>query len=220
MFNDPLTPQREVAFASMPQTDVQAISHAFKVSVDEVFLTACTLSLRAWLQRHARVPEHPLLMQVLFSSSPARIRLPVQHSDPARILVEVQAERQRDKPWEFPAFAELVPPNLLHTGMRLYTGLELSRWLGPFAHGVAATIDGPPVPVYCAGAPVIRIHAVPPLLEGAGLTITQVLHGQAIDASVCVCPDRVTAVEEIADGIVYGVMQMRAQRKKRNRRRR
>ena len=33
-------------------------------SITNVFLAACTLSLRAWLQRHDTVPDDPLLMQM------------------------------------------------------------------------------------------------------------------------------------------------------------
>lgn len=220
VFNDPLTQRREVAFAELRQADINAVADAFDVSADDVFLAACTLSLRTWLQRHARIPEHPLVMQLSLSATPVRIRLPVQHSDPVRILADCHADRDSESRSGLPSLAELFPPNLLHTGMQIYTRLGLSRRFPPVAHGVAATITGPPVPVYCAGARVAAIHAVPPLPEGAGLSITQVLHDQAAGVTVCACPDRVTHIEEIADGVVYGVTQLRAKRKKRNRRRR
>ncbi|MBV9638329.1 MAG: DUF1298 domain-containing protein [Mycobacteriaceae bacterium] len=218
-FNDPLSPQREVAFSELRRADIDAIADALDVSSDDVFLAACTLSLRTWLQRHAEVPEHPLAMQFLASPTPVRVRLPVQHADPAQVLRECHAGRRRETHSAIGGVAQLVPPNLLHTGMQVYTRLQLSRRLRPVAHGVAATIQGPRLPVYCAGAPVAAIHAVPPLTEGAGLSISQVLHDQAACVTVCACPDRVTGIEEIADGIVYGVTQLRAKRKKRSRRR-
>lgn len=67
VFNAPLTERRAVAFASMPLADMKTVNNAFGGSITNVFLAACTLSLRAWLQRHDAVPDAPLLMQVPLS---------------------------------------------------------------------------------------------------------------------------------------------------------
>jgi diacylglycerol O-acyltransferase / wax synthase len=218
VFNDPLTPRREIAFAELRKADIDAVADAFNVSGDDVFLAACTLSLRSWLHRHARVPQRPLVLQVLLSST--RVRLPVQLDDPVGIVGDCHADRDHENRSELSALGALVPPYLLHATMRLYTRLGLARAFPPVLHGVTATINGPPVPVYCAGARVAAIHVVPPLPEGAGLSITQVLHDQAAGVTVCACPDRVTGVEEIADGIVYGLTQLRAKRKRQRQTRR
>jgi len=220
VFNDPLTRQREVAFAELRRADIDAVADTFGVGADDVFLAACTLSLRTWLRRHARVPQQPLVMHAPFSAPPARVRLPVQRDDPVRILSDCHTSRDRENRAEVPVLAELFSPGLLHAGTRIYTRMGLSRRFPPVVHGVAATINGPPVPVYCVGARVAAIHAVPPLAEAAGLSITQVLHDRCAGVTVCACPDRVTGIEEIADGIAYGVTQLRAKRGKRHRRRR
>jgi diacylglycerol O-acyltransferase len=46
VFNDPLTRQREVAFSELRRADIDAVADALDVSADDVFLAACTLSLR------------------------------------------------------------------------------------------------------------------------------------------------------------------------------
>jgi diacylglycerol O-acyltransferase len=61
------------------------------------------------------------------------------------------------------------------------------------------------MPVYCAGAKVVGMHTAAPLIEGAGLNITLISHGDVMDLSVCVCPDNVPAVNDIATGIVESV---------------
>jgi diacylglycerol O-acyltransferase / wax synthase len=218
-FNDTLTARREVAFAELRQADIDAVADSFNVTADDVFLAACTLSLRTWLHRHARVPERPLVMSVLLSSTPEHVRLPVQRDDPVQILGDCHTGREHVKRSEIAVLAELVPPNVLNAGMQIYSRVGLLRRLAPVTHGVTATINGPTGPAYCAGARVAAIHAVPPLPQGAGLGITQVLHDQASGVTVCACPERVEHIEEIADGVVYGVTQLRARRKKRNRRR-
>ena len=67
VFNAPLTERRAVAFDSIPLAQLKSVSNAFGGSINNVFLAACTLSLRAWLQRHDAVPDYPLLMQIPLS---------------------------------------------------------------------------------------------------------------------------------------------------------
>lgn len=62
-----------------------------------------------------------------------------------------------------------------------------------------------PVPAYCAGAKVVGMHTMAPLLEGCGLTITVTSHVDVMDLCVCVCPDNVPAVNDIATGIEESV---------------
>jgi diacylglycerol O-acyltransferase len=51
----------------------------------------------------------------------------------------------------------------------------------------------------------VGMHTAAPLIEGAGLNITLISHGDVMDLSVCVCPDNVPAVNDIATGIVESV---------------
>jgi len=79
---------------------MKPVNNAFGGSITNVFLAACTLSLRAWLQRHDAVPDGPLLMQVPLSLTDAdsttvdnqftfgRIRIPVQ-LDAVQVLTDL-----------------------------------------------------------------------------------------------------------------------------------
>jgi diacylglycerol O-acyltransferase len=177
VFNEPLTEQRELGLAQIELAEINAVTDALGVGAAEVFLAACTVSLRDWLLRHDAVPDQPLALQ----TAEGPVHLPVQ-------------------------LAGLIPPGVLHTGMRLYSGLGLSRRLPPMAHGVVAHIEGPSGPAYCAVAQVTGIYAIAPLVEGAGLTITSISRNPAtLDLSVCACPDHVPDVAAIGDGIVEAV---------------
>jgi len=229
VFNAPLTKRRAVAFASIPLAQMRTVRHAFGGSINNVFLAACTVSLRAWLQRHDAVPDYPLLMQIPLSLRDAdsttvnnqftfgRIRFPVQLDDPVQVLTDLHAATDRLKTArrsnaekmgptaDLPTIASLIPPNVVHAGMQLYTGLGLSQRLAPISHGIVSNLPGPRMPVYCAGAKVVGMHTAAPLIEGAGLNITLISHGDVMDLSVCVCPDNVPAVNDIATGIVESV---------------
>ena len=107
VFNARLTKRRSMAFASIPLARVKTVSGAFGGSTANVFLAACTLSLRAWLQRYDVVPDDPLVMQVPMSlpaGDPAeagksltagQVRVPVQLTDPVQVLTNLHTAAER-----------------------------------------------------------------------------------------------------------------------------
>lgn len=225
VFNAPLTRRRAVAFASISLADLQTVNNAFGGSITNVFLAACTLSLRAWLQRHDAVPDEALLMQMPLAPPDAdptaignplavgRIRLPVQLDDPVLVLTDLHTATERlntvrecdiEKGYvtvDFENIASVIPPSAARAASQLYTRLGLA----PICHGSVSYLAGKPVPAYCAGAMVVGMHTVAPLHAGCGLTITLTSRGDVLDLSVCVCPDNVPAVDDIASGIADSV---------------
>ncbi len=225
VFNAPLTERRTVAFASIPLAALETVSNAFGGNITNVFLAACTLSLRAWLLRRDSVPDDPLLMRTPLALPGAantsfgvplafgRIRIPVQLDDPIEVLTNLHTATERmntahesdaekeGSSIDLARVASLIPSTVVDTGMRLYTRLGLRQRLAPICHGSVSYVSGQPVPAYCAGAKVVAMHSVAPLLNGCGLSITLTSHGDVMDLSVCVCPDNVPAVDDIATGI-------------------
>ena len=229
VFNAPLTRRRAVAFASIPLTDVKTVRNAFGGSITNVVLASCALSLRAWLKRHDKVPDGPLLMQVPFelpATDPPTIgkrwaveqfRIPVHLDDPVQVLTNLHTaterlnairsrnDESRAPKIDFATIASLIPPTVARAGMQLYTRSGLRHQLAPICHGSVSYLAGEPAPVYCAGAKVVSIHTVAPLIEGSGLNIALISRGDELDVSVCACPDNVPAVDDIATGIADSV---------------
>ena len=234
VFNAPLTKRRSMAFASIPLTHVKTVSSAFGGSTANVFLAACTLSLRAWLQRYDVVPDDPLVMQVPLSlpaGDPAeagkslttgQVRVPVQLTDPVQVLTNLHTAAERlniahdfndekiDPAIDPATILSLLPPSVMHAGMQVYTELGLARWRTPSCHGRVSFSSAKPGPAYCAGAEVVGMHTAEPLVEGCGLNITVTSHGDVMDLCLCACPDNVPRVNEIATGIVEAVDILRA----------
>lgn len=166
VFNAPLTPLRAVAFASIQLTALQTIGHAFGGSITNVFLAACTLSLRNGLQHHDTVPDDPLLIEMPLALPDAdpttignplavgRIRLPVQLDDPVLVLTNLHTATERlntvrernaqkvQSTIDFATIASLIPPTAAHAGMHLYTRLGLA----PICHGSVSYIAGNSAP--------------------------------------------------------------------------
>lgn len=218
-FNAPLTERRAVAFGSIRQGDLEAVSTAFGGDDTNVLLAACTMSLRGWLQRHGAVPDHPMAMWMPLAlptgdgdaPTAGQIRIPVQLGDPIEILTQLHTATERlntahtreDEREQFvvgtAAISSLIPSTVLHAGARIFRQLNSRRT--STSHASVATDTGHSSSAYCAGAEVVARHTVMPLPEGCGLTITPTTQGDEIHLSVCVCPDNVVAVDEIAAGI-------------------
>jgi diacylglycerol O-acyltransferase len=213
-FTAPLTERRAVAFISVWNVDLETVSTAFGGDVTNVLLAACTLSLRAWLQRHGTVPDKPLVMWMPLEQSAGQIRIPVQLNDPVEVLTNLHTATERMTTVEshddendyltvdVRAIASLVPSFVIDAGRQVFRRLDLRRRLMPISHGSVHSVPAHPLPTYCAGAEVVGMYTVTPLAAGCGLTITPTAQGAETHLSVCVCPDNVPAVDEIAAGIV------------------
>jgi diacylglycerol O-acyltransferase len=227
VFNQPLTKRRAVAFASVSLADAKAVSSAFGGSITNVVLAACTLSLRAWLQRYAQVPDDPLLMRMPFelpaTDSPrfhktfgvGQLRIPVHLADPVQVLANLHTATERlnvirdtesnSATIDLASIGSLIPPTLAQVGMQLYSRSGLRHRLQSICHGVVSYIAAEPVPAYCAGVKVVGMHNMAPLADGSGLNIGLISRGDVLDVSVCACPDNVPAVDDIATGIAHSV---------------
>jgi diacylglycerol O-acyltransferase / wax synthase len=219
LLNAPITARRSVAFAAVAMDDLRAITGAFDVTVNDVFLTATTSALRRWLQAHDTVPDQPLRTLMPISTrgarddasnswSPAVVKLPVYLADPVEQLASIRAatsqiknRRRAAPPVNLADVIDLIPPVIIGQVAGLYTGLKLSRFHPPLAHVITSNVAGPPEEIYCAGAHILGLHALAPLCEGANLNITAVSYGGTFAVGIVACPDNVDDVTSIARGI-------------------
>jgi WS/DGAT/MGAT family acyltransferase len=219
LLNAPITARRSVAFAALAMDDLRAITDAFDVTINDVFLTATTSAMRRWLQVHDTVPEKPLRTLMPISTrgtndeesnrwSPAVVKLPVYLADPVKQLGSIRAatsqiknRRQAGPPVNLGDVIDLVPPVIIGQVAGLYTGLKLSRFHSPLAHVITSNVAGPPEEIYCAGARILGLHPLAPLCEGANLNITAVSYGDTLAVGVVACPDNVDDVTSIARSI-------------------
>ena len=225
--NAPLTARRSVAFAEVPMDDVRAITEAFGVTVNDVFLTATTSALRRWLHTYDTVPEQPLRTFMPISTrgagdngsnswSPALVKLPVHLADPADQLTSIHAATSRMKarrravpPINLGDVIDLAPPMAIGFLAGLYTGLKISRLHSPLAHLVTSNVPGPRNELHCAGAPVLAAYPLAPLCEGANLNVTAVSYRDKFAIGLVACPDNVEDVESVAHSIEAVVAELK-----------
>jgi diacylglycerol O-acyltransferase len=97
--------------------------------------------------------------------------------------------------------AQLVPPPVVVGGMRAYRGLSLDRLLPPLLSLIVSNVQGPPIPLWCAGAKLASLFPFGPLLPGTGLNVTVLSNMGNLDIGVMACPDLVDDVWEIVEAM-------------------
>ena len=69
-------------------------------------------------------------------------------------------------------YSQLVPSGLAGLGARLYTQLGLANMHAPIYNCVATNVPGPRVPLYFAGAKLVKMFGTGPVFDGMGLINT------------------------------------------------
>ena len=220
-----LTPHRSVAFGQASLDDLKEIKNAFGAKVNDVVLAISTHALRSYLQWTEELPDKPLVAACPISVrkegvdrdsanqvSNMLVPLPVQVADVAEQLEIITEATKRSKELAnaigaetLMDWAEFLAPRLFTTAMRVYSGSRLPDLHPPALNVIVSNVPGPPVPLYTAGARILSISPMGPLLPGAGVNITVLSNMGNVDFGVIACRDTVPEVWRIADGLAEGV---------------
>jgi diacylglycerol O-acyltransferase / wax synthase len=220
-----LTPHRSVAFGQASLDELKEIKNAFGAKVNDVVLAIATHALRSYLISIDDLPDKPLVAACPISVrkegverdsanqvSNMLVPLPVQTEDPAEQLEIIVEATKRSKELAnaigaetLMDWAEFLAPRLFTSAMRLYSGSRLPNVHPPMLNCIVSNVPGPPVPLYTAGARILAIYPMGPLLPGAGVNITVLSNMGNVDFGVIACRDTVPEVWRIADGLAEGV---------------
>jgi WS/DGAT/MGAT family acyltransferase len=219
-FNAELTPHRRVATASVSLDRVKAVKNAFGVKVNDVVLALCAASLRRYLDDRGELPATPLVAQVPVSvradddNAPGSkvaamfTSLPTNVEDPADRLRAVYDATQTAKEMKQALDAhkimnltDTMSPGLIGLAARMYTGAGLGSHIPPPFNLIISNVPGPPFPLYLAGARLVSLSPMGPLLYGSGLNITVISYLDSLDFGFLACRELVDDVWGIADGI-------------------
>jgi len=86
-------------------------------------------------------------------------------------------------------------------GARLYSAWHLADH-HPVVHNlILSNVPGPPVPLYMAGARLVGLYPLGPIMDGAGLNITVLSQEDRLGFGFITCPDLMPDVWELADAV-------------------
>lgn len=207
-FNTALTPNRRYVMASLSLSDVRKVKDAFDVSVNDVILAACGGGLRRYLLRHGALPERSLIAGVpvalredagrlegnrvsnLFTTLRTDIPGPVERLRSIH-EVTVQAKQVHEAlgAETLADWSDVTPAGPFALFMRFYSRASLARRHRPPINCVVSNVPGPREPLYIAGARLLAIYSMGPILEGIGLNITVWSYLDAVNFGIVACPE-------------------------------
>jgi WS/DGAT/MGAT family acyltransferase len=223
LINGQLTPARQAAFAQLDLEQLKAVKNAYGVKVNDVVLAAVTDAMRTYLLARGGLPKKPLVATVPMNLGAGQaagtnkianllVPLPVLTEDPVERLREVAAASQDQKdateslgPEALSQFIGLVPPLLIKGGASVFERLRLQKLLPPLLSLVVSNMQGPPIPLFCAGAQVTAVYPMGPLIPSSGINLTVLSNMGKMDVGLLCCPDLVPDVWDIVDALPAAV---------------
>ena len=215
--NGSISAQRRAAFAEVPLEDLHTVRRAFGGTVNDVVLTAVAGALRRLLAERGEGLGEPLVAMVPISAraesdrgtqgnklSAMLVSLATTVADPVvrlRLVAEgtrLAKEQARVLSEELiRGWAQLALPALSSRVARLSGNLRLFDHLPPLFNVVVSNIPGPDVPLWWAGARVVGMYPLGPILEGVGLNVTVVSYSGTLYVGVVGCRELVPEVDHI-----------------------
>jgi WS/DGAT/MGAT family acyltransferase len=226
LINGALTPAREASFTTLDLEELKAVKNAHGVKVNDVILAAVTGALRDYLLARGGLPSKPLVATVPMNLGAGQaagtnkianllVPLPVLTEDPVEQLKQVAAASQGQKeateslgPEALSHVIALVPPLLIRSGASLFDRLRLQRLMPPLLSLVVSNMQGPPIPLYSAGAQVSAVYPMGPLIPTSGINITVLSNMGKMDVGILSCPDLVPDVWDIAEALPAAVRRL------------
>ena len=220
VFNRALTAERTVAFGRVPLATVKRIKSVFGVTVNDVVLAGCAMSLGEYLREHGETPRRPLVASVPISEhglagpvasinrvSVMFIGLPVHLRNPEAVVRSIHEQSIGGKrvyesfgPYMLADWVDIAPPPLFAAAVGAYSRWKLADYLPPVHSLVISNVPGPPVPLYAGGARLVAAYPFGPILEGAVINISVMSYDGAVDIGLITCPRAVPRPAEIARG--------------------
>jgi WS/DGAT/MGAT family acyltransferase len=218
--NGVLTPHRRVTFASVPLADIKDVKSAFGVTVNDVVLAVCAGALRRFLDARGNVPDKPLLAAIpasvrgrdergvmgnrvsaMFATLATQLDDPVDRLFAARDVMSGAKQVHEDIGGNtLHEWAEVAAPVMFSRGMRLYERLVQGRH-PPIVNLIVSNVPGPSFPLYCAGARLVSLFPLGPVLAGTGLNITVLSYLDDVGFGLIGCREIVPNIDEIAAAV-------------------
>jgi diacylglycerol O-acyltransferase / wax synthase len=218
--NGILTPHRRVAFTSVPLADVKEVKQAFGVTVNDVVLAVCAGALRRYLEMRGQLPDKALLAAIpasvrtqdergvmgnrvsaMFATLATQLDDPVDRLFAAREVMSGAKQVHEDIGGNtLHEWAEVAAPVLFSRGMRLYERLLEGRH-PPIINLIVSNVPGPTFPLYCAGARLVSLFPLGPLLAGTGLNVTVLSYLDSVGFGLIGCREIVPNIDAIAAAV-------------------
>jgi diacylglycerol O-acyltransferase / wax synthase len=210
-WNQAITPHRRFAYTTVSLDDAKKVRRAFGCTFNDVVMTMCSSTLRAYLDKHDCLPDESLIAMVPVSVrsgsetdayqnrvSALLADLATNEADPLKRLRRVQQSMTAAKEnfAAIPAetlqdFTQFAPPAVAARAMRMYSRLRIADRMNPPFNLIISNVPGPNTPLYSAGAQLQHFYPVSALADGQGLNMTVQSYNGNLDFGFIACRELV-----------------------------
>ncbi len=226
--NRSITPHRKVAFASVPLADIKEAKNALGVTVNDIVLGIATGALRNYLLGRQELPDRSMVAAIptnvraegerelgnrvstMFASLPVEIERPVerieaiQRSTAGWKQVHEVVEASTLEEW-----AGVASPAVFSRAIRLYGRLKIGERMRPAINLIVSNVPGPSFPLYLAGARLVSLHPLGPILDDCGLNLTVMSYLDHVDFGFIACRELVPDVDDLAAAVPDALTEIR-----------
>jgi len=190
-FNVSLSAKRTFAMATVELEKLKEVRRSSGATLNDVYLTVCGGAIRSYLASRHEFPEKSLVASVPVSIGDDAGRLAGNRvdnlyvtigtdiADPVERLEHVRQVTRASKDVRdalgnelLEQRAEIVPPQLYTSTVRLWSRSHLADHLRPPINLVASNVPGPRETITFGDVALEHLYSVGPILEGIGLNLT------------------------------------------------
>jgi diacylglycerol O-acyltransferase / wax synthase len=222
LFNTKVSPHRVFDGAILPLADIRAIKDALPgATVNDAILAVIGGGLRAYLLGRKALPKASMSAMAPISVraegekgaagnlvSAMVVNLGTHIVDPAERFAYIHKEATNSKAMTnavgartLTEYSQMIPSGLAALGARLYTRLGVANAHAPVFNCVATNTPGSRVPLYFAGAKMVRMMGMGPIFDGMGLINSIYSYGDDIAIAFTSDRDMMPDPSAYADGL-------------------
>lgn len=230
LLNVDITSQRSYAARTLPLADVKAIAKAANVKLNDVVMALSSAVLRRYLQKKGELPLSSMTAMVPVSlresgdtemnnqNSMMLCSLATNLAEPKQRLMAI-AESAVEQKKLIKTVKNLLVPEISFIGsgillrgmIDIYRRTKLAERIPPLANLTVSNVQGPPVPLYLAGARVTTFYPVSIPAHASALNITVQSYCHSLDIGLTACRRTVPDVAEMADDFAVALEELKAE---------
>ena len=219
--NRSISPHRRVAFAELPLSDVRRVREVLGGTANDVVLAVTAGALRSFFAARDEAVDGSLVAMVPVSVraesereslgnrvSAMLVSLASGVEDPVARFRQIRDGAQSAKmqsrwigPEVFAGWAQALFPAVATRLTRLVTNLRLFDHLPPVFNVVVSNVPGPDFTLYLAGARMLTMYPLGPIIDGVGVNVTVFSYLETMYVGVQACWELVPDVGIIGRGM-------------------
>ncbi len=219
--NRSISPHRRVAFTELPMSDIRRVREVLGGTTNDVLLTVAAGGMRRFFASRQEEPASSLVALVPVSVrndserdalgnriSAMLVSLATEVGDDAarhrRIRHDVGSAKEQSRilgPDVVAGWAQATVPAVATRLSRWASNLRVFDRLPPIFNLIVSNVPGPDFPLYLAGARLVSMYPLGPIIEGAGVNITVFSYLDTVYVGVQGCWDLTPDITNITLGM-------------------